>query len=433
MPRIAPVSYWHEEIGSSQECEPITRLERDEEADVVIIGGGFSGLSTALEIKKRSPQTRITVVDANRIGSGATSRNAGILIPLSAPYWFLNGALCKESARWGISELQRRYAAIAATFGHLDGGPSPANLFYSAPSLLAYAAIEEQHRRLCEFGYAGKLLDAKTTRDAIGDRARGSLKIPAFLIHPARLIRSLKTEARNIGIRILEDSRIRLPQSAGGDYVMSLERHVRLFAGTFVCTAGAWSKDLLGSRNGKTVESWMLATEPLSPEKLSELGSVNDAVVQVKPGLPFRRIHSNRLLVGSLDCSVRSIGEAPISKNPGASMERLLRENVPSALDASIHCIWRGWFHSTRAQTPVISLIETGPRIVGVSGVSGAGLVWALSMGTLLAGLINPGLESSDEKEFRTILAATRFPVRGVIEHCTRIALCALRRPWQSS
>ena len=73
------LSFWWRDATEGTSLEE-TVLEGRVEADVCIVGGGFTGLWTALELKRREPDKRIVVVERGTCGSGASGRNAGFVL-----------------------------------------------------------------------------------------------------------------------------------------------------------------------------------------------------------------------------------------------------------------------------------------------------------------------------------------------------------------
>ena len=89
---LAPVAdgsttpWWLEEAPPDEAAPP---LERDTDADVAIVGGGYCGLWTALALRRRSPELRVVVLEADRCGHGPSGRNGGFL----HGYWSMLGWL----------------------------------------------------------------------------------------------------------------------------------------------------------------------------------------------------------------------------------------------------------------------------------------------------------------------------------------------------
>ena len=72
-------SFWLEQALDAEPASPVP-LDRDLRTDVCIVGGGFTGLWTALELKSRDPSVDVTLVEADLCGSGASGRNGGFVM-----------------------------------------------------------------------------------------------------------------------------------------------------------------------------------------------------------------------------------------------------------------------------------------------------------------------------------------------------------------
>ena len=77
-------SYWLEEAFAREPREPEAVLQGTVKADVCIVGGGFTGLWTALMLKGREPSLEVVLVEADVCGSGASGRNGGFAMAVSA-------------------------------------------------------------------------------------------------------------------------------------------------------------------------------------------------------------------------------------------------------------------------------------------------------------------------------------------------------------
>ena len=220
-------------------------LEGGQEVDFLVIGGGFSGLSTAIEIKRRAPGARVALVEAQRIGFGASGRNAGMLVPLAAPSWLIDGALEPQQAAWALHELARRYQVLGTSPAALDGGPSPASMVFCAPSNLAGEAVTWLHRRLRNLGQTAELIGVQETHARVGEAARSSLVVPAYAVHPARLALALRQVAGQLGVSIYEHSRIERLERESSDLSAVADSGIACRAGRIICTSGAWNQELL--------------------------------------------------------------------------------------------------------------------------------------------------------------------------------------------
>ena len=74
-------SPWFIEALQKEGDLKINQLDSNLNTDICIIGGGFTGLWTALKIKKKSPRTDIVIIEKDLCGSGASGRNGGCMIP----------------------------------------------------------------------------------------------------------------------------------------------------------------------------------------------------------------------------------------------------------------------------------------------------------------------------------------------------------------
>ncbi|MGH2548393.1 MAG: NAD(P)/FAD-dependent oxidoreductase, partial [Thermomicrobiales bacterium] len=104
MPRLQPVSVsktrslWLDEALASESVTPIEPLRGGHIVDVLIIGGGYTGLWTALRIKELEPSTSVMIIEADICGSGASGRNGGLVLGWYAKLKNLIGVCGQEEA-----------------------------------------------------------------------------------------------------------------------------------------------------------------------------------------------------------------------------------------------------------------------------------------------------------------------------------------------
>ena len=79
-------SPWFTEALETEDKLIINQLNSKEIADICIVGGGYTGLWTAINIKEKNPNTNVTLIEKDLCGSGASGRNGGCMIPLSSKF-----------------------------------------------------------------------------------------------------------------------------------------------------------------------------------------------------------------------------------------------------------------------------------------------------------------------------------------------------------
>ncbi|WP_236245586.1 FAD-binding oxidoreductase [Streptomyces sp. CC210A] len=271
-----PVPYWLEDPG-----KPATRpaLTATEHCDLLVVGGGYSGLWTALLAKERDPRRDVVLIEGREAGWAASGRNGGFCAA-SLTHGFGNGL-----ARWpgelakleelGIRNLDAIEAAVAdygidcdfERTGEIDVATEPHQL----------AELAEMHEQADRLGLADglDLLD----RDAV----RAEVDSPTFLgglwnrrgvalLHPAKLAWGLKRACLDAGVRIYENTRGLSLGTSGASmavrtpYGRVLARQVAL--GTNVFPA------LVRRLRHYTVPvyDYALMTEPLTEGQLASVG-----------------------------------------------------------------------------------------------------------------------------------------------------------------
>ncbi|MFD7231256.1 NAD(P)/FAD-dependent oxidoreductase [Streptomyces sp. NPDC059881] len=302
-----PVAFWLEDPGKPAALPALTG---DEKTDLLVVGGGYSGLWTALLAKERDPRRDVVLIEGREVGWAASGRNGGFCAA-SLTHGLGNGI-----ARWpddmarleelGARNLDAIEAAVAAygidcdfeRTGEIDVATEPHQL-------------EELHQMYEEAGRLGftegmELLD----RDAV----RAQVDSPTFLgglwdrdgvamLHPAKLAWGLKQACLDLGVRIYENTHaLELASSGAGTAVRTAYGRVharRVALGTNVFPS------LVKRVRPYTVPvyDYALMTEPLSPAQLESIGwrnrqGLGDSANQFHY---FRITADHRILWGGYD------------------------------------------------------------------------------------------------------------------------------------
>jgi len=268
------LSLWHETVPD--DWTPRAALPGDRDTDVAVVGAGFTGLWTALYLARAEPTLRVTVVEAETAGFGASGRNGGwcsALFPASldsvATRASRAGALAQHRAMRDSVDEVLRVATEEGIDAHAAKGGT-ISLARSEPQW-ARARAEVEHARSWGLGEDDvRLLDAAEASAVLGaTRVRGATYTPdCAAIHPARLVRGLAEAAERRGVIVHE----RTPATAiePGRVVT---HHGILRAEHVIRATEGYTRSLAGERRRLIpVYSLIIATEPLPPEVWDQIG-----------------------------------------------------------------------------------------------------------------------------------------------------------------
>ncbi|MFE6155551.1 NAD(P)/FAD-dependent oxidoreductase [Streptomyces sp. NPDC057889] len=302
-----PLSYWLDDPGRP-EARPA--LTGDERCDLLVVGGGYSGLWTALLAKERDPGRDVVLLEGQEVGWAASGRNGGFCAA-SLTHGVANGL-----ARWpgeigkleelgnrnldAIEDAVARYS-IDCDFertGELDVATEPHQV----------TELQEFHQELTEAGFAGgtELLDADATREQVDSPTfLGALydRRGVAMLHPAKLAWGLKQACLDLGVRIHEHTpALELSSSGAGTAVRT--PYGRVFAQHVALGTNVFPSLVKRVRSYTVpVYDYALMTEPLTDEQLASIGWKNrqglgDSANQFHY---FRLSADNRILWGGYD------------------------------------------------------------------------------------------------------------------------------------
>lgn len=302
-----PVSYWLDDPGKPR-AEPA--LTADEQCDLLVVGGGYSGLWTALIAKERDPDRDVILVEGREAGWAASGRNGGFCAA-SLTHGISNGlsrwpgeiAKLEELGAQNLDEIEaavKRYS-IDCDFertGEIDVATQPHQL----------AELHEMYEEMAEHGLAGgsELLDAAALREHVDSPTfLGGLwdREGVAMLHPAKLAWGLKRACLEKGVRVYEHTpALQLASVGAGMAVRTPYGRIRARQ---VALATNIFPSLVKRVRSYTVPvyDYALMTEPLTEEQLAAIGWKNrqglgDSANQFHY---FRLSADNRVLWGGYD------------------------------------------------------------------------------------------------------------------------------------
>lgn len=368
-------------------------LEGDASADVCVIGAGFTGISTALTLAERGYDVR--VLEANRVGWGASGRNGGQMIGGIAGEQAIarhHGRDVEElfgELRWEghriIRERVARYDIDCdLKYGYLDVAIKDRHL----------RAIEQDARRLekANFPHEFRILSKAEVGETIGTEAYigGLLNMGNGHLHPLNLVIGEARAASGQGATIHERSRVvRIDDSGARPRVLTDSGSV--VADSVVVAGNAYHDVLPGIRGIMfPVRSYIIATEALDPATVARINPRDLAVCDPNFVLEYFRLSADkRLLFGG---RVNYFGEEP------GYIERKLRRKVarlyPELASVRVDYAWGGTIGVPLNRVPQLG--RAGANVFYCQGYSGHGVNVTHLAGRILAEAVAGTMETFD-------------------------------------
>ena len=291
-----PEPFWLEQAGRPDAHAP---LSGDTTADLAIVGGGFTGLWTALMAKEREPERDVLLIDAGRVAGAATGRNGGFC-SASLTHGEANGRErwpdeYEQLHRLGLENLDEIAETIARY--RIDCGFERTGDLTVATRPHELAVYDPSDADVLDASAVRAELDSPTYLGGSWDRTGNAI------LDPARLAWGLMAAAEAAGVRFVEQTPvIRLRRTPSG--VALTTEHGTVTARQVALATNAFAP-LLSRLRFHTVPVWdyVLMTEPLSPAQLSAIGWSNRQGVS-DSGNQFhyyRLTTDNRILWGGYD------------------------------------------------------------------------------------------------------------------------------------
>ncbi len=358
-------------------------------ADVCIVGGGFSGLNTAIELAERG--LSVVILEAHKIGWGASGRNGGQLIrgvghgvEQFAPVIGQDGV--RELKLMGLEavELVRQRVekfsiACDLTWGYCDLANKPAHL----------EGFRQDNEELQGLGYRHptRILEAADMPSVVGsDRyVGGMIDMGSGHVHPLNLALGEAAAAQSLGVQLFEDSAV-----TRIDYGPEVKVHTAaglVRASTLVLACNAYMNQLNSDLGGKVLPagSYVIATEPLSDAQAQALIPQNMALCDQRVALDYYRLSAdNRLLFGGA-CNYS--GRDP--KDIVAYMRPKMLKVFPQLASTRIDFEWGGMIGIGANRLPQIGKLKDQPNVYHAQAYAGHGINATHLAGKLLAEAIS--------------------------------------------
>jgi glycine/D-amino acid oxidase-like deaminating enzyme len=397
---MEPVSYW----WTTRDYRPDPPLQTHTTADVAIIGGGFTGLSTAYHLKQLDPALSVVILEQGAIGSGASGRNAGFGMTL------FGLSLSVTRLRFGANAARQAHHTMEQAVDHLwrlvqeqglDCDAERAGLLRVATAP-AYARRIQHEIRLAErLGLEGiHWLSAEEVRRRVASpRFLGAWWEPrCVLVNPARLAWEMKRRVKEAGVQVSEETPVREVRKSTDGYRIATPHGV-VTASKIAFATNAFSVHFPRLRARQTpVYSYIVLTEPLG-ERLESLGWQGREGLEDTRNLIhyFRLTPDNRLLMGGGDVGLVYDGRLCRDRHEPtfARLEAFIPRLFPSLQGIGITHRWGGPVSVTLDMAPALGYLGRDRSAVYSLGCIGHGVSMTQYNGWTLAELL---LERQSER-----------------------------------
>ncbi len=350
-------------------------LQGAHETDTVIVGGGLAGLTTALELAKEG--VKVTLLEAESIGFGASGRNGGIV---SAEYACGAAGIRARAGAAGAARLAalsregvRRLRDHIAEFAIAEAAPTPGLLhlrrFDQGADLEAEAGGHEGLTYL-NARAIGERLATRRYLHGIEDRT-------AFHIHPLNYLRGLARAAERLGVTIHESSPATGVELGATQVVATAQG--RVTARQAVFATGGYTGPLVPRlrRAVLPIATYMMVTEP-APELLAEVIRTPMAVLDDRRASDYYRVVGGRMIWGGR-ITTRAASDAGVA----ADLHRAMAEVYPRLQGLRVSHAWSGLMGYATHRMPQIGQLATGAWHITAFG--GHGLNTTAMAGKVLA------------------------------------------------
>ena len=374
---ISPGRSWYED---SVERPRYPQLDGSLDVDVLIVGGGFTGLSAATHLAARG--VRVAVLEAHRFGDGASGRNGGQMntgqrlwtSELELQYGFE-----RTKALFGIAEEAKAHLLEFAEANaiDIDYAPGQMSVAHRERFVKDYVAHAEDLTTRYDYPHVS-VMDRAETAERLGSSAYfgGIRDTGTGHIHPLKLLVGTAKAAAKAGALLFEETPVVSLTGVGGVLATTATGTIR--AERALIATNAHGGDLNGemARHIMPIRSFIGATAPLAePDRvLPGNEAVDDSRFVVRY---FRKSRDGRLLFGGREAYTSAASDISVH------IRRQITEIYPHLKDVEITHSWGGSVGITMPRMPFVRTVE--PGITAIGGFSGHGVMMSNFTGRLYA------------------------------------------------
>lgn len=391
------VSFWYSAIGLP---EPGAPLPGPIEADVAVVGGGYTGLWTAYYLKRADPSLRVVVLERRFCGYGASGRNGG---------WLYNGfagrgVFARRYGKPGAIALQRamtdavdEVVRVCAEEG-IDADVHRGGVLEVAYTPAQLARLDELVAGEREFGLTEvERLDAAASRARIdvAGTLGGVWNPHGARVQPAKLVRGLTELVRRIGVEVYEQTTVtEIHPAAPGVRARAVTPQGTVSARYVLrCTEGFTAALRGEKRTWLPMNSSMIVTEPLSASFWDEVGwSGRETLGDMAHAYMYaQRTADDRIALGGRGVPYRygsaTDSDGTTHQSTVDQLHEILTRFFPAAAGVRVEHAWSGVLGVPRDWCSTVTL-DPGSGLGWAGGYVGSGVTTTNLAGRTLRDLV---------------------------------------------
>lgn len=373
-----------------------------------MVGGGFTGLWTAIELKRRDPSTEVTLIEAAVCGAGASGANGGMAMNL----WPKLSALIKQGGEdEAVAVARASVKAVDYLINFCEDNAIDAQIYRTGwlwastnrsqdnswdPAVEAAASYRDSPFRVLDGQAASKLAGTRVRGGVVDDSCAN--------LHPGLLVRGLARVAESMGIRIYEHTPLRaLGSNAHAPVAITPFGEIR--AASVVLAINAWATQIPSVRQQLVMtasDNIVVKPAPGSYAPVTTAAGVSDAGRLLDY---WRPLEDGTWLFGKagLGLGYRTRGASTLFR-PAPRLDNLIKQmhrEFPALQGSTMLSAWRAPVEYSLSSLPFFSNVPGYPRVFYGTGYSGDGVGPCVMGGWLLASLAT-GVKDELSESFLT-------------------------------
>ncbi len=430
-------SYWEATAGHTEVvAKP---LSSDESCEVAIIGGGYTGLSTAYHLAKHH-NIEARVLEAGHIGWGASGRNGG--------FCSVGGSslgMAQQIRKYGQDNVRHYYQSqvdaveLVRSIIQDEGidaqmvGDCELEVAHSERAFRGLKEHAEMQFRL--LGLNADVLSAEQQKDEYFDSTEqfGAARLrPTFGLHPMRYILGLAAATERVGAKLHPESEVQSWEKSDDQHVLRTRNATLKCKYVVMATNGFMPEQLHADFRARPLPmiSAIIVTRPLSEPELAahHWQTMTPAITSYNLMNYFRLLPDKRLLFGGRGSST---GQDAAANQTYDRLVRRLRQLWPAWTDVDIDYRWHGLICMTLRQTPCVGRLQDDASVFYGFGYHGNGVNTSTWTGKQIADwLAGSSVDSADAPASLPVMVrdlAGRFPFPALRRHYLKARIALFR------